>query len=96
MLAGKKVQQFFLSQLTQDFGVSALVDGKALQGMSKAFSAAEKGKLRAVFGKETGIDMEKFAKILAANAKTAQGGDLIAANIAAKSFTKSWFNYQPL
>tara|TARA_R100001460_G_scaffold21475_1_gene43842 strand:+ start:1832 stop:4966 length:3135 start_codon:yes stop_codon:yes gene_type:complete len=80
----EKVQQFFLSQLTQDFGVSALVDGKALQGMSKAFSAAaEKGKLRAVFGKETGIDMEKFAKILAANAKTAQGGDLIAANIAA-------------
>ena len=83
--AGKeKVRQFVLSELTKDFGVSALVDGKALQGMSSAFTAAaEKGKLRAVFGKQMGIDMEKFAKILAANARTAQGGDLIAANIAA-------------
>jgi len=80
----EKVRQFYLSQLTQDFGVDALVDGKALKGMSNAFTAAaEKGKLRAVFGKQTGIDMEKFAKILAANAKTAQGGDLVAANIAA-------------
>ena len=66
----EKVRQFYLSQLTQDFGVDALVDGKALKGMSSAFTAAaEKGKLRAVFGKQTGIDMEKFAKILAANAK---------------------------
>ena len=80
----EKVRQFYLSQLTQDFGVDALVDGKALKSMSNAFTAAaEKGKLRAVFGKQTGIDMEKFAKILAANAKTAQGGDLVAANIAA-------------
>ena len=64
--------------------MSALIDGKALKGMSSAFTAAaEKGKLRAVFGKQMGIDMEKFAKILAANAKTAQGGDLVAANIAA-------------
>lgn len=83
--AGKeKVRQFFLSNLTKEFGVSALIDGKALQGMSSAFTAAaEKGKLRAVFGKQMGIDMEKFAKILAANARTAQGGDLVAANIAA-------------
>ena len=78
------VRQFFLSNLTKEFGVSALIDGKALKGMSSAFTAAaEKGKLRAVFGKQMGIDMEKFAKILAANARTAQGGDLVAANIAA-------------
>ena len=85
----KTVRQFFLSNLTKEFGVSALIDGKALKGMSSAFTAAaEKGKLRAVFGKQMGIDMEKFAKILAANARTAQGGDLVAANIAANPLEK--------
>ena len=80
----EQVRQFYLSNLVKDFGVDALVDGKALQGMSKSFTkAAEGGKLRAVFGKQMGIDIEKFAKVLAANAKTVQGGDLIAANIAA-------------
>ena len=80
--------------MTQEFGVAALVDGKALKGMSSAFTAAaEKGKLRAVFGKQMGIDMEKFAKILAANAKTAQGGDLVAANIAASPLENYRKNY---
>jgi hypothetical protein len=45
--------------------------------------ANEGGKLTAIFGQEMGEDMAKFARVLALNAKTAPGGDLVAANIAA-------------
>ena len=61
-----------------------MVKGDALKKFAKAMTEASKGgKLQAIFGKEMGDDMTNFAKVLEFNARTVEGGDLIAANIAA-------------
>ena len=79
-----KVQSFYMNNILKDFGADTFVDGNAIKTFSKNFNEAGKsGKFRIIFGDEMGKDMEKFGRVLAINAKTAQGGDLVAANIAA-------------
>ena len=79
-----KVQSFYMNNVLKDFGADTFVDGNAIKTFSKNFNEAGKsGKFRIIFGEEMGKDMEKFGRVLAVNAKTAQGGDLVAANIAA-------------
>ena len=41
------------------------------------------GKLTEIYGKDAAEEIRKFARILDINSKTAKGGDLVAANIAA-------------
>ena len=79
-----KIQGNYMEKLIADFGDTLTTDGKALGAFAKRLlDANEGGKLTAIFGKETGEEMAKFAKILEFNARTAAGGDLVAANIAA-------------
>ena len=83
--AGKeKVRGYFMENLIADFGDSLTTDGKTLGAFAKRLQDANTGgKLQALFGEEMGKDMAEFADILAFNSRTAAGGDLIAANIAA-------------
>ena len=79
-----KIQGNYMEKLIADFGDTLTTDGKALGAFAKRLlDANEGGKLTAIFGKETGEDMAKFARILEFNARTTAGGDLVAANIAA-------------
>jgi hypothetical protein len=79
-----KIRSFYMNNILRDFGGDTFVDGKAIKDFAKNFNdAAKGGKFRAIFGDEMGKDMEKFGRVLSINAKTAQGGDLVAANIAA-------------
>jgi hypothetical protein len=79
-----KIQGNYMEKLIADFGDTLTTDGKALGAFAKRLlDANEGGKLTAIFGKETGEEMAKFAKILEFNSRTAAGGDLVAANIAA-------------
>lgn len=79
-----KIQGNYMERLIADFGDTLTTDGKSLKAFSqRLLDANEGGKLTAIFGKEMGEEMAQFAKILEFNAKTAAGGDLVAANIAA-------------
>ncbi len=80
----EQVKAFYMQNLLSDFGSDVMVKGDALKKFATAMTEASKGgKLQAIFGKEMGDDMTNFAKILEFNARTVEGGDLIAANIAA-------------
>ncbi|HAW76964.1 MAG TPA: hypothetical protein DCW74_14670 [Alteromonas australica] len=80
----QKIRGNYMERLVSDFGDSITTDGKSLGAFAKRLlDADEGGKLSAIFGEEMGKDMAEFAKILAFNARTAAGGDLVAANIAA-------------
>ena len=80
----EQVKAFYMQNLLSDFGSDVMVKGDALKKFAKAMTEASKGgKLQAIFGKEMGDDMTNFAKVLEFNARTVEGGDLIAANIAA-------------
>lgn len=79
-----KIRSYYMNNVLRDFGGDTFVDGNAIKNFSKSFNeAASGGKFRKIFGEEMGKDMEKFGRVLAINAKSAQGGDLVAANIAA-------------
>tara|TARA_R110002020_G_C16308493_1_gene773632 strand:+ start:1590 stop:4553 length:2964 start_codon:yes stop_codon:yes gene_type:complete len=79
-----KIQGNYMERLIADFGDTLTTDGKSLKAFSqRLLDANEGGKLTAIFGKDMGEEMAQFAKILEFNAKTAAGGDLVAANIAA-------------
>jgi hypothetical protein len=80
----QKIRGNYMERLIADFGDTLTTDGKALGAFAKRLlDANEGGKLSAIFGEEMGKDMAKFAKILDFNSRTAAGGDLVAANIAA-------------
>jgi hypothetical protein len=80
----QKIRGNYMERLISDFGDTLTTDGKSLGAFAKRLlEANEGGKLSAIFGKEMGDDMAEFAKILEFNARTAPGGDLVAANIAA-------------
>ena len=82
--AKQTVRGNFMQNLIADFGDSLTTDAKALKGFAnRLIEADEGGKLKALFGEEMGKDMAEFAKILSFNSRTAAGGDLVAANIAA-------------
>ena len=79
-----KIRGNYMERLIADFGDTLTTDGKQLGAFAKRLLDADAGgKLGAIFGEETGKDMAKFARILDFNSRTAAGGDLIAANIAA-------------
>jgi hypothetical protein len=80
----QKIRGNYMERLIADFGDTLTTDGKALGAFAKRLlDADEGGKLSAIFGEETGKDMARFARILDFNSRTAAGGDLVAANIAA-------------
>jgi hypothetical protein len=73
-----------MQNILDDFGSDVMIKGDSLKKFANTLSkAAEGGKLQAVFGKEMGDDMAKFAKVLTFNTRGVNGGDLVAANIAA-------------
>ena len=80
----KKVQGYFMNSLIDDFGETVMTDSKKLNKFADRMLEASKGdKLNVIYGPDMGKEMTEFAKILKFNARTAEGGDLIAANIAA-------------
>ena len=80
----EQVRAFYLRNLLQDFGSDIMIRGDALKKFATAMvKASDGGKLQAVFGKEMGDNMTKFGRVLEFNARTVEGGDLVAANIAA-------------
>jgi hypothetical protein len=79
-----KIQSYYLSEMTEDFGGDIFVNAENLKKFAARLnSAAEGGKLRIIYGDEMGKNMEKFGRVLETVSRTAQGGDLVAANIAA-------------
>lgn len=82
-----KIRSYYINSIIDDFGESIMTDGKSLNAFADRLLAASKdNKLVTVFGKEVGNNMKKFGQILKFNARTAEGGDLVAANIAASPF----------
>ena len=80
----KKMQGYFMNSLIDDFGETVMTDSKKLNKFADRMLEASKGdKLNVLYGPDMGKEMTEFAKILKFNARTAEGGDLIAANIAA-------------
>jgi len=80
----QKIRGNYMERLISDFGDTITTDGKTLGAFAKRLLEADRGgKLSVIFGDEMGKDMAKFARILDFNSRTAAGGDLVAANIAA-------------
>ena len=80
----KKVQGYFMNSLIDDFGETVMTDSTKLNKFADRMLDASKGnKLNIIYGSEMGKNMAEFAKILKFNARTAEGGDLVAASIAA-------------
>ena len=75
---------FYLKELIGDFGTTQTTNADAVKAFSsRLIKQGEDGKLAVVFGDEMGKDMLAFGKQLELLARKADGGDLIAANIAA-------------
>jgi hypothetical protein len=82
-----KIQSYYINSMIDDFGESIMTDGKSLNAFAdRMLAAAADGKLQTIFGETLGKNMERFAEILKFNARSAEGGDLVAANIAASPF----------
>ena len=82
-----KIKSFYINRMIDDFGESVMTDGKTLNAFAnRILNQADGGKLQTIFGEQMGKSMEEFGKILKFNAKSAEGGDLVAANIAASPF----------
>jgi len=82
-----KIRSYYINSMIDDFGESIMTDGKSLNAFAdRLLSASKDNKLVTVFGKQVGNNMKNFGKILKFNARTAEGGDLVAANIAASPF----------
>jgi hypothetical protein len=80
----KKIQGYFMNSLIKDFGETVMTDSKKLGKFAdRMLEASKGGKLNELYGNRMGQNMTEFAKILKFNARTAEGGDLVAANIAA-------------
>ena len=83
----QKIRAYYINSMIDDFGESVMTDGKSLNAFAdRILDAAADGKLRTIFPGGVGESMEKFGKILKFNARAAEGGDLVAANIAASPF----------
>jgi hypothetical protein len=83
-----KMQNFYMNNVLKDFGGDAFIDGSSMKAFAKSFNeGGANGKFRSVFGEESGMMLEKFGRALNVVSKQAQGGDLIAANIASAPFS---------
>jgi hypothetical protein len=82
--ATNNLKSYFMEDVIGDFGDNFLLEPKSYTAFANRIQKAnEAGKLEIIYGKEQADRMAKFASVLKFNAKTAEGGDLIAANIAA-------------
>ena len=80
----EKVKGFYLKSLVGDFGSTPLTDAKSLSAFAKRLiDSNNSGKLKEFFGENLAKDMFAFGKEMDFVARTVQGGDLVAANIAA-------------
>jgi len=80
-----KIRSFYVNNIIGDFGDTFLTDPSQFKLFGKRLQDEHKsGKLELVFGKEMADDMRDFGRVMVFNSKAAEGGDLVAANIAAK------------
>ena len=80
----EKVKGFYLKSLIGDFGSTPLTDAKSLGSFAKRLiDSNNSGKLKEFFGEDLAKDMFAFGKEMDFVSRTVQGGDLVAANIAA-------------
>ena len=80
----EKVKGFYLKSLIGDFGSTPLTDAKSLGAFAKRLiDSNNSGKLKEFFGEDLAKDMFAFGKEMDFVSRTVQGGDLVAANIAA-------------
>jgi len=78
------LQNYYMNNLIGDFEETFLTDKKAFKLLAKRFEQANKtGTLKELFGADQAKDIFKFGRIMNTLGKSAEGGDLVAANIAA-------------
>jgi len=81
------LQNYYMNNLIGDFEETFLTNKDSFKLLAKRFQNADKtGTLKELFGKEQAEDILKFGRIMNVLGKSAQGGDLVAANIAANPF----------
>ena len=79
-----ELQSYYMNNLIGDFEETFLTDKKAFKLLAKRFENAKKtGTLDELFGAEQAKEISKFGRIMNTLGKSAEGGDLVAANIAA-------------
>jgi len=79
-----KIRQAYMDDLISDFGDNFLLEPKQFKLFANRIEdASNNKKLETIFGGEMAEEMAKFGRVLKFNSKSAEGGDLIAANIAA-------------
>jgi hypothetical protein len=80
-----KIRAFYVDNIIGDFGDAFLTDPKQFKLFGQRLQDEYKtGKLSTVFGDDVAKDMNDFGRVMVFNSKAAEGGDLVAANIAAK------------
>ena len=80
----EKIRANYMERMMADFGDKISVNGNELNAFARRLKEADKGgKLTEIYGNDAAEEIRKFARILDINSKTAKGGDLVAANIAA-------------
>ena len=79
-----ELQSYYMKNLIGDFESTFMTDKKAFRLLADRLVKAKKsGKLDAIFPKQEADAIEKFGKNMQILGKSADGGDLVAANIAA-------------
>ncbi len=79
------IKAFYVDNIIGDFGDAFLTDPKQFKLFGQRLQDEYKtGKLTTVFGDDVAKDMKDFGRVMVFNSKAAEGGDLVAANIAAK------------
>ncbi|MGB1915360.1 MAG: hypothetical protein ACPHL3_05270, partial [Paracoccaceae bacterium] len=79
------IRAFYVDNIIGDFGDAFLTDPKQFKMFGQRLQDEYKtGKLTTVFGDDVAKDMKDFGRVMVFNSKAAEGGDLVAANIAAK------------
>ena len=79
-----KIRQTYMDDLISDFGDNFLLEPKQFKLFANRIEEASKNKkLGTIFDNDTAEEIAKFGRVLKFNSKSAEGGDLIAANIAA-------------
>ena len=80
-----KIRSFYMDNIIGDFGDTFLTEPKQFKLFGNRLQEEYKtGKLDTIFGKEMAKDMNDFGRVMVFNSKAVEGGDLVAANIAAK------------
>lgn len=83
----ENLRSYYMSNLIGDFEETFLTNKDSFKLLAKRFDAAKKtGTLDELFSADQAKDIYKFGRIMSVLGKSAQGGDLVAANIAANPF----------